>query len=108
MSRRILPDHGSNFDECLAQLGTTVAVVPLFHRGAFRWPYFSSEYARQVGTSGAGIPPGVPGCARTEPSSVAKQKFLTPVLSKLSGAELPTNCVLMAEAPEENPAAKNL
>lgn len=59
-----------------------------------------------MGTSGAGVPPGDPIEERSEPSSVATQKFLFPVLLKVEGAELPTNWVLIGEPPDAKPAAK--
>lgn len=51
----------------------------------------SRVYARQLATVATGMPPADPGCQRKEPSSVATQKFRTPVLLKWIGAALATN-----------------
>jgi hypothetical protein len=69
-------------------------------------PSQSSGYVMQVGTSGAGVPPGEPITVLTDPSSVAMQKFRVPVPLNRIGAALETNWVLVGAPPGANPAAK--
>ena len=66
--------------------------------------YCAIAYDWQVGTSGAGTPPAVPGLLRSTPS-VTMQKFRTPDWLNESGAELPTK-VTLAVPPEAKPAAR--